>query len=247
MRGKDSWGGLEGSAMPEGEGDGPVQIHKYPNRRYYDTSSSSYVTLEQLREMVRGGREIRVSDSKSGQDITARVLAQIVLETEPLKLDVIPLKLLHELVRMNVRTVGGWWEGYYNQAARAISETGRSIEKGVGRAMQIPESPQAVIPDWLKLAWGPLAPPSFLFGREGGAEGSATPPPAVDAGNDEGGGEAKGSEGELLRQVEQMGARLAALEKKLGEKNENGGKGADPVRKKDPVSGKKRTRSGRRS
>ncbi len=217
-------GVYEGSAMPDGEAQGPVQIHKYPNRRYYDTSSSSYVTLEQLREMVRGGREIRVSDSKSGQDITARVLAQIVLETEPLKLDAIPLKLLHELVRMNVRTVGGWWEGYYNQAVRAISDTGRSIEKGVGRAMQIPEAPQAVIPDWLKLAWGPLAPPSYLFGRDG-AEGSANLPP-VDATKKERGVEVQGSEAELLRQVEQMGARLEALEKKLGEKTEDGGKRA---------------------
>ena len=208
------------SDPPTGE---PVQIHKYPNRRYYNTSSSTYVTLEQLREMVRAGRDIRVSDSRSGQDITARVLAQIVLETEPLKLDVIPLKLLHELVRMNVRAAGGWWEEYYNQAVRAISETGRSIETGVGRAMRLPDSPQAVLPDLMKLAWGPLAPPSFLFGRED-APGAAPPPPSNPTSSNperDSAAEPRGGSSDsaaLLQQVRQMAERLAALEKRLEKK-----------------------------
>ena len=226
--------------MSDPQTGAPVQIHKYPNRRYYDTSSSSYVTLEQLREMVRSGRDIRVSDSRSGQDITARVLAQIVLETEPLKLDVIPLKLLHELVRMNVRTVGGWWEGYYNQAVRAISETGRSIEQGMGRAMKLPDAPQAVLPDWLKLAWGPLAPPSFLFGREGASPEVVAPPPpdqtppesdpsiANDVSPDPSDAAA------LLQQVQKMAARVAALEKRL-EKKPTAPKPVRPTRKRKPA------------
>ena len=62
--------------------DGPTVIKKYANRRLYDTGRSSYVTLDDLCEMVRDGYDFVVYDAKSGEDITRSVLTQIIAEKE---------------------------------------------------------------------------------------------------------------------------------------------------------------------
>jgi len=58
----------------------PVVVKKYANRRLYNTESSSYITLENLADMVRGGRDFVVYDAKTGDDITRGVLTQIIVE-----------------------------------------------------------------------------------------------------------------------------------------------------------------------
>ena len=60
----------------------PVVIKKYANRRLYNTGTSTYVTLEDLAEMVKRGEEFNVQDAKSGDDITHPVLTQIIFELE---------------------------------------------------------------------------------------------------------------------------------------------------------------------
>ncbi len=62
--------------------DEPTVIKKYANRRLYDTGRSSYVTLQDLSEMLRDGYEFVVYDAKSGEDITRSVLAQIIADKE---------------------------------------------------------------------------------------------------------------------------------------------------------------------
>ncbi|MAG00833.1 MAG: polyhydroxyalkanoate synthesis repressor PhaR [Acidiferrobacteraceae bacterium] len=57
-------------------------IKKYPNRRLYDTSSSRYITLEEIREMVVGGTPFRVVEKKTNEDITRNTLLQIIMEHE---------------------------------------------------------------------------------------------------------------------------------------------------------------------
>ncbi len=60
----------------------PTVIKKYANRRLYHTGSSTYVTLEDLAGMVKGGEDFQVFDAKSNEDITRSVLAQIIFEQE---------------------------------------------------------------------------------------------------------------------------------------------------------------------
>ncbi len=62
--------------------DDPVVIKKYANRRLYNTGTSTYVTLEDLAEMVKRGDEFTVQDAKTGEDITHPVLTQIIFELE---------------------------------------------------------------------------------------------------------------------------------------------------------------------
>ena len=64
---------------PAGE---TVIIKKYANRRLYNTSTSAYVTLEDLADMVKQGVDFIVHDAKTGEDITRSVLTQIIFEQE---------------------------------------------------------------------------------------------------------------------------------------------------------------------
>ena len=78
--------------------DGPIIIKKYANRRLYDTSSSSYVTLEHLSELVRKGVDFEVRDAKTGEDLTRPVLTQIIYENETKGEGALPLNFLRQLI-----------------------------------------------------------------------------------------------------------------------------------------------------
>lgn len=80
--------------------DEPVIIKKYANRRLYDTDSSSYITLQRLSEMTRAGREFKVVDAKSGEDITHTVLTQIIVEEESRGATLLPVSFLRQLISM---------------------------------------------------------------------------------------------------------------------------------------------------
>src|ERR1700709_1512200 len=79
--------------------DDPIIIKKYANRRLYNTGTSTYVTLEDLAEMVKRGEEFTVQDAKSGDDITHAVLTQIIFEQES-KTDntLMPISFLRQLI-----------------------------------------------------------------------------------------------------------------------------------------------------
>jgi len=73
-------------------------IKKYKNRRLYDTSSSQYVTIEQLQNYVLEGKEFRVEDSESGKDLTNEVLLQILVEAQSAKGQFLSTEMLRQLI-----------------------------------------------------------------------------------------------------------------------------------------------------
>ena len=77
----------------------PTTIKKYANRRLYNTGTSTYVTLEDLAEMVKGGEDFVVVDAKSGDDITRSVLTQIIFEQENKGHSLLPITFLRRLIR----------------------------------------------------------------------------------------------------------------------------------------------------
>ncbi|MEO0983521.1 MAG: polyhydroxyalkanoate synthesis repressor PhaR [Pseudomonadota bacterium] len=86
--------------MAKGNGaDGPIIIKKYANRRLYDTSTSSYVTLDHLSDLVRKGVDFEVRDAKSGDDLTRAVLTQIIFEQETKGAGALPTNFLRQLIR----------------------------------------------------------------------------------------------------------------------------------------------------
>jgi len=76
----------------------PVIVKKYANRRLYNTESSSYITLDNLAEMVRHDRDFVVYDAKSGEDITRSVLTQIIVEEEGKGRAMLPTNFLRQLI-----------------------------------------------------------------------------------------------------------------------------------------------------
>ena len=79
--------------------DEPVVIKKYANRRLYNTGTSTYVTLEDLAEMVKKGEDFTVQDAKSGDDITHPVLTQIIFELENRNgQNMLPIPFLRQLI-----------------------------------------------------------------------------------------------------------------------------------------------------
>ncbi len=81
------------------DGD-PVIIKKYANRRLYNTSSSSYITLEDLARMTREGVDFQVVDAKTGSDITHSILTQIIMDEEANGEQMLPVSFLRQLISM---------------------------------------------------------------------------------------------------------------------------------------------------
>ena len=88
----------EKSTSPQSAGMAII-IKKYANRRLYNTDSSSYITLDDLAEMVKKGIIFTVYDAKTNEDITGAVLTQIMLEAESRGPSLLPLDFLRQLIR----------------------------------------------------------------------------------------------------------------------------------------------------
>ncbi len=81
-------------------GSGTVIIKKYANRRLYNTETSSYITLEHLAVMTREGRDFKVIDAKTEDDITHNVLTQIIMEEETRGQTMLPVSFLRQLISL---------------------------------------------------------------------------------------------------------------------------------------------------
>ena len=96
----DEQSGAGADAGDAGAKLAPVVIKKYANRRLYNTSTSSYVTLDDLSRMVKEGREFEVFDAKSGDEITRAVLTQIIVEEEQKGQNLLPIGFLRQLISL---------------------------------------------------------------------------------------------------------------------------------------------------
>lgn len=121
-------------------------IRRYPNRRYYDTSTSSHITLEDMRNLVLEGEDIVVVDSKTEEDITMRVLAQIILDYDATKLNVFPKEMLYEMIRFNDRVVSDFFENYFTRVFSAYLDSQKQFESIFKQAQML--NPFFANPSW---------------------------------------------------------------------------------------------------
>lgn len=91
-----------------------VVIKKYANRRLYNTETSTYVTLEDLAQMVRNDKDFVVYDAKSGDDLTHAVLTQIIVEQESREggQTLLPIPFLRQLIRFYDDNIGSMVPSY---------------------------------------------------------------------------------------------------------------------------------------
>lgn len=92
-----------------------VLLKKYSNRRLYDTEKSAYVTLSQVAELIKGGREVEITDAETKEDVTAFILTQIVFEEAKRKTVLLPISLLYLIIRYGETVLSEFFEKYLEQ------------------------------------------------------------------------------------------------------------------------------------
>ena len=180
-----------------------VELRKYPNRRYYDCTRSQHLTLHDIHRLVRDGVDVAVSDSKTGQDITAKVLAQIILEQDPPKLAVFPAELLHQVIRSNETLLEDFIERYFNRALSAFLKSQQEFDKYLGQMLGLYNVPAAGR-GWAEMMMGPFLQAMLPASEERNGRRPAAPPrdpPEADA--------------DLRQTVESLKQQLAALREEL--------------------------------
>ncbi|MEN6373476.1 MAG: polyhydroxyalkanoate synthesis regulator DNA-binding domain-containing protein [Smithella sp.] len=90
-------------------------LKKYTNRRLYDTEKSIYVTLDYVTSIIRQGRQIAVVDAKTGEDVTAAILTQIVLEEARKKNYLLPNPMLYLIIQYGETVLSEFFEKYLEQ------------------------------------------------------------------------------------------------------------------------------------
>jgi polyhydroxyalkanoate synthesis repressor PhaR len=92
-----------------------VVLKKYANRRLYDTEKSVYVTLHEVAAYIREGLNVTIIDAKTKEDVTAFTLTQIILEEAKNKNTLLPIPLLHLIIRYGNDLMGEFFEKYLQQ------------------------------------------------------------------------------------------------------------------------------------
>jgi polyhydroxyalkanoate synthesis repressor PhaR len=94
----------------------PRVIKKYPNRRLYDTDISSYITVEDVRQLVLDGEDFEVRDAKTGEDLTRTVLLQIISEHEERGQPMFSTRMLSQIIRFYGDSLQGFMGGYLERS-----------------------------------------------------------------------------------------------------------------------------------
>lgn len=124
--------------MAKGErgADEPVIIKKYANRRLYNTSSSSYITLDDLAKMTREGVDFQVLDAKTGADITHSILTQIIMEEEANGAEqMLPISFLRQLIAMYGNSMQALMPHYLEASMENFQANQRKLQEVFKQSM----------------------------------------------------------------------------------------------------------------
>lgn len=176
----------------------PLLIKRYASRRLYNTETSDYVTLEDIAGFIRNGRDVKITDLKSGDDLTRQYLLQIVAEHENRGENVLPQSVLTDLVR-----------SYSTQAQSVVPEflamSFEMLREGQSKATEsiggIP-NPLAAMPGFEAMQAQQQA---FMKAITGGWGGTTSAEPEADPVPEE----------EATSDLEGIKAELEALQSKL--------------------------------
>lgn len=111
-------------------------IKKYPNRRLYDTDVSRYVTLEDIRQLVKEGAKFRVIDAKTEDNITRSILLQIIIEQEEKGQPILTTELLEKLIRSYGDTMQGFMSSYLQESMDFFVRQQRMMQEQMSSLMQ---------------------------------------------------------------------------------------------------------------
>ena len=121
-----------------------VQITRYPNRRFYARDASAYVSLEDIEAMVRKGQNVTIRDSQTNEDLTAVVLARLIMERQPEKMSLFPIDMLHYMVRSN-EVMTDFLRDYFRQAMPYLEY----LQRHGAAALNLAQKPVHWMKAWL--------------------------------------------------------------------------------------------------
>jgi polyhydroxyalkanoate synthesis repressor PhaR len=156
-------------------GNGPVIIKKYANRRLYNTETSSYITLDHLAAMTRDGRDFKVVDAKTEDDITHNVLTQIIMEEEARGQTMLPVNFLRQLIALYGDSMQAMVPGYLEASMESFRRNQEQFKSAVEGAFA--NSPFAEMAK-RNMAMFEAAASAF---KPGEGVGGAAPAPAAPA------------------------------------------------------------------
>jgi polyhydroxyalkanoate synthesis repressor PhaR len=123
-----------------------ILIKRYPNRRLYDTQASQYITLEDLAGLLADGREVQIVDSKDGQDLTRRVLVQVLLLDEQAhKLDCLPVDFLRTLIRLKDPSMMKLFEHYVGTTLTTFTIAQQAMQQNLELLQKMAPAPSELI------------------------------------------------------------------------------------------------------
>ena len=132
------------AANPDANAEHPVRlIKKYPNRRLYDTKTSSYITLADVKQMVLKNEEFQVVDAKSNEDLSRQILLQIILEEESGGMPMFSSDLLSQMIRSYGSAMQGFMGSYleknlegFHQMQKALQDQSQKLYGDNSKASQ---------------------------------------------------------------------------------------------------------------
>ena len=110
-------------------------IKKYPNRRLYDTEISSYITIEDVRQLILDGESFEVRDAKSGEDLTRSVLLQIISEQEQDGEPILSTQLLSQIIRFYGDSLQGFMGNYLERSVQLFMEQQQGFRQQMGNLL----------------------------------------------------------------------------------------------------------------
>lgn len=118
-------------------------IRKYANRRFYDSTASRHVTLDDIRKMIGGGERVKVIDDQSGEDLTRQVLLQIVAGQEQFGTPVLSTQLLEALVRFYGNPLQAMLTSYLEQSIGGLLRQQQVMRAEMAKTLESPMAPLA--------------------------------------------------------------------------------------------------------
>jgi len=108
----------------------PRLIKKYPNRRLYDTQTSTYITLADVKQLVLSGEEFTVMDAKTSDDLTRSILLQIILDEESGGMPMFTANMLSQIIRFYGHTMQGVMGSYLEKNIQAFMDIQNTSFRG---------------------------------------------------------------------------------------------------------------------
>lgn len=119
----------------ESKNGGTVIIKKYANRRLYNTSTSSYITLDHLAQMVKENVDFKVMDAKTGADLTHAILTQIIMEEESAGEQMLPTNFLRQLISMYGNSMQAFLPSYLEASMDHFRDNQAKMRKAIEESL----------------------------------------------------------------------------------------------------------------